>query len=325
MDLETDINTSPVRVAKVQLATLLLMALANILLYLFLASEPVTAPDQLAAYKWKLLEQQNEATDLLILGGSSAAFAINPDTLEERSGHRVLNLASSARLLALHDAWMLHAYIEKGGPPQTVLLMRHRFWGASLRPSALATVPLPWGFWDRFEPPAPLSSQQRRELWWDKFVPLYTRPLPLAIWLRPWRQRLSLGELTSSGGIQLNSGSEMRFQEKSVRRWSATIKEPFFLSAANEIGLESLQRTCEEHGITLYFVNPPIWEGDGETTYYQEMEERLGTYASASLMSGPVAYSSSQMYDGVHLRPAAAQEFTERLSRELLEEAGGAR
>lgn len=308
--------------------TLLLVAFLNVGAKFYLESHPTTVAYTLVQEKWKLLRQQKEPADIVVLGDSAAAFCLDPEYLSEKTGLKVLNLATAGHILALNDAWMLNEYVRLVGKPQVVISIRFFPYWELESPSAhlLSCVPLPWEFWQVLRPGISLPGQQTWDLFLGRYFPLYSKSLTLQKLFRVWHHSPEITKVKKDGGLELDLPPVADFSAGKLFSQRLKSPVPFSISELNRFSLDALQSTCGKNGITLILANPPAYQGDTEQKYYasylESLDQSLQAFASfyphvLFFRAEPLVLGEEEMIDAIHARPSGARTYTERFYQQL--------
>jgi len=212
--------------------------------------------------KWSLLENAAGPGENLILGDSAGNQGVDPALLEPRLGGSWLNLCTVANLMTLDDAWMLNRYVERHGAPQRVIVVHVLdSWERPIHAGAFAQVPLPWGFWNRVDPPLRLSLKKQLELTGVRYAPLYSADQSLRFMLMyPWRVPETWPDIDSRGFMPMPESTPEEATtdlERLTRMLEEGEGEP---SPANVEGMKRLLTLSSEHDFPLYFAWGPMWE-----------------------------------------------------------------
>jgi hypothetical protein len=282
------------------------------------------------AAKWQVLDRLREPVDLLVLGDSSGNQAVVPSVLQAELGMRSVNLAMIGNVLALGDAWMLEAYMQKFGPPRAVLLVH--VWDGWSRGTerllpVLMKIPKPWGFWARVTPPLSFTPRELWKLVLARYVPLYSENTSMAQLLKePLRPQREPFMLDPDGYMPVHT-PDPAYVERDRKRHQKNLKGRVYrMSDLNRTALAHLKAVAEAHGITVYLADAPLHEGlyrhPAFHAYYQAMRKELKEYADSSplihyIPSVPLLFPSEEMTNTDHLAHAASLKYTRALAREI--------
>jgi hypothetical protein len=332
-DIRVDESVPPAKARKVALSValgLLVFVALNLVARPVLERYPRNRTYWLIAAKWRLLESIAQPADWLLLGDSSCNQGVRPDLLSRRLGGSAYNLCTVGDMLVVHDAWMLRRHIDEVGPPRNVVLVHvHDVWPRELterRKGLLARVPLPWGFWDRAEPPLDMDSEQLADLLLARWAPLVTENVTLAGWaLSPWNAPPEF-HIDDFGYMRNDDANEQAALRDGQRHHEmATTRQPR-LSDANRLAIAEIARLAEEHGFHVYVAHAPIVDTAGAKPefppYLARIEALVRQAANNSprlsfVLDPPVTFPPSVMENADHLTHDAAATYTERLSQAI--------
>jgi hypothetical protein len=318
-------------VAIVVLIPLLLLCVANLVIARLLEDHPQNRGYAIAATKWDLLAELRAPVDTLLLGDSSCNQGLSPEVVSKRLGGRALNLCTTGDWLAVGDAWMAQAYVERWGPPARIVVthaydvwardddaLRKQAWilGAN-RGLILGRAPnLAW------------SIEERVLLWIGAYVPMYTQPSVTKAMLRDPRAALARGRyrVTPDGFMPVRRANPRRVANDARTHLRARARRPFQISEPNRSALAELVQLSRTHRIPLFVTHAPLYQGLWEDarvqTYHQQVsdaiERALAGVPTARLLSRtPQTFQATQLENADHVVGRAAATFTNRVCDEL--------
>ena len=312
----------------VLLGMLVFLILVNAVATWILREHSTNLAYQIIRSKWHLLLELQQPVDWLILGDSSCNQGVVPAVLEEQLGGRALNLCTIADLLVLNDAWMLEVYIRRFGPPPHVVLVHtYDMWYRNLQQTAMAQLPLPWGFWERLQPSLALSAQEQLRLWWVRYIPLYAEHRTLARLVRSPRALLTQPlHLQEDGLMVVTSPNPDRVEREEAQQLEFVRTHRFQLSATNLQAIHHIVHLAQTHGIQVFIANAPIYQDLSAHAafqdYFAQVDAMLRTVDQSServtyLAKPPLAFSKDEMDYADHVVGRAAETYTRDLASEL--------
>jgi hypothetical protein len=285
----------------------------------------------LISAKWRLLEAQTAPVDWLILGDSSGNQAVQGDRLAQKLGGSTLNLCTIADMLVVHDAWVLRRYLDRVGPPKNVVVVHVAdVWPRQLQNKQkmlLGKVPLPWGSWEKAEPPLTLTPRETFALFLDRYVPLYTDNLTISRWAtRPKTFLKSRMSLDAWGYMRIDSPDPKNAVQDGKNKilYFGNARK---VSSANQAGLLELIRLSEEYGFRLIVAHAPVVDVLGTSPQFavrlREMEASLRQAAGPDtplplVLNPPVMFPAALMQNCDHVTHPAASRYTDLLSEAIL-------
>jgi hypothetical protein len=320
------------------LGAILLVMLCNFLVAPRLLVGGRNLAGWIIGHKWRLLQQQDAPVDDLVLGDSSCNQGVNPAVLAEELGdRRALNLCTIGDMLALNDAWLLQAYIERFGAPRRVILVHvYDIWGRDFDWTRVGSIPVGFPALRRLQPEVRLQRWQLRSYLESRYFPLYSSNLSLQTRLRPGdpRTRHTPGpRLPDSLGFL---GDTVAFPDSVERDLQSHLRflagEPLRLSPDNARALERIAHLAAEHDFTVYLAAAPVYRGLAGSPAFQawfaRVQNALATAGGEGarihlLFDPPMTFPASQMQNADHLVLEAANRYTRALASRIREiEAG---
>jgi hypothetical protein len=310
------------------LGPLLILLLLNAAAVAFLKTDERNFGSILIRKKWEMAQQPQKPVDWLILGDSTGNQGVIPAQFARELGGTSLNLCILADLLAINDAWMLDRYIEKHGAPKNVVLVHgYKGWDREGRVFLLSKIPLEWGFWDRMNPPWNLTAGETRELFLFRYAPLYSEHRTLSDRFRyPWKGNQNNGVLQDDGFLRTTEPNieEVEMRTSHFIEYFRTTE--FRMSERNRQALDRIAEVTRNHGIEVYLVNGPLYEGVSRSpdfrNHFRGVQDALSAYSEKHphihfLMKDPMTFPANQMQTPGHLIHSAAKTFTARLISEI--------
>lgn len=287
---------------------------------------------RLVEAKFALVEAESSPVDWLVLGDSSAAHGVRPDTWTETTGDSVLNLATVAGLGVVGDAWQLQDYLARVGPPGAVVLVHTAdVWGRSTSPALVGQVPRPLSELWTLAPRPVWSLGDHRAHLLSRFLPLYAESGSLVSSLfghsvAP-ELRFSMDRL---GHVRSRpADADAQAEDRRVFEHALAATEPV-VSDDTRAALATIDDTCAAAGVRLFVVHAPVWSEVALTPAYRVHLDTVDQVLSDTLPH--LARAPLRTADGVpapdleatvdHLLPAAAGRFTATLARALTPSAG---
>lgn len=337
--MPTSVHTQPVQeivqpssrriVYTTLLTAMLIMFLLNTIAGLVLERFSDNRGYALIQKKWELLFDLKESVDILILGDSSCNQGVDPDLFLSREGKKALNLCTIGDLLALNDYWMLDYYVNRFGPPDSVILVHvYDMWHRGLSPALLAQLPLDWNFWKRYYTPLDLSWKQIAKFVVGRYVPLFAENWALSrMIMYPWRVKpIELSLKSTSGFSATEKPDPEGVVNDTLRHVRFVSKHKFAPSKENQAALKNLVGLASRHGFNLYLANSPMYielfNDPRLRAYLDEVNHFLGQVAKRNknichLFAQPVTFSSFEMENADHLTFLAAESYTQRILDEM--------
>ena len=283
--------------------------------------------------KWTRLLTAGQPVDWLILGDSSGNSAVLPRVLRARLGASSLNLCTIGWFSAVGDVWMLETYLARFGPPKGVLIV-HAFdtWQGDVDKSLLAHVPLPWGFWRKFEPSVALDRGEIFELFLTRYVPLYSQNRTLSdLFHFHWKgfmRRLPLDE----AGYMAYEANPDKVEAASKSYLEGIVKKEFQFSVSSQRALKQLTVLAEKYDFDVFLADGPIYEGlyrqKAFFQYVSKVRKTLHSIVSKSrrlhyLSRLSIVFPKGQMESADHVIYSAAMVYTNRICDEIAAQVPG--
>jgi len=312
--------------------------LANLALSPLIERYPLNATYILVREQWQQVLEGHLDADFLILGDSSALHGVNPDTLDSLVGVRSLNLGTVGNLLAINDAWMLHTYVERKGPPKAVLIVHVvDVWNRPVEAVPFAKVPLRWGYWREAPTLYPFGLATVFKMSIIRTLPLSTDSESVAQYVLNPKSRLfetlesrvhgslrrgfwRLPDRSDSQQILADSAAQLDF----VRSHEPAISEP------NRHALQSIGELTERLQFEAYLSVSPVYEALAASPEYRQFWESTrrriievtSAYPRVHVIPDIPTARLDELTDTVdHLSGTAADRFTRRLA--MVVSAGG--
>lgn len=323
--LSTEIyaQSSRLTVFKVVLTTFVLFVAFNIFYYFYLAQydssrRPVSA--------WTAIDTLIEPLDVLIFGDSVAATGIDAKMIEEQTGLRVYNFASTAWWVYYHDVWILERYIEKFGAPKMVI-WAHTYEIVNRKFNArneLTSSSYPYGFtWNSQYLQLDLSQKDKEQILLRRLFPLYYRKVTTESIVASLLQGINPieGFNLSDGGFVPYPREEDKVVDKRAHEENWSIFGDYQIFDDNQHASDVLFEIIDSHQIPTYIMLTPVHRklatGDfyldairAQLAYWQAKTEEFPT-----LIFNPeiVHYTTPFMRDGVHMNLDGAVLYTQYL------------
>jgi hypothetical protein len=315
-------------IVSVWLGVLVLTLVANQFARWALDRYTVNSGYRLIEEKWKLLLDAKQPVDWLILGDSSCNQGVVPERLSAALGGTTLNLCTIGDALVLGDSWMLDLYTRRVGPPKHVLLVHvYDVWHRDVSPvqdAIFAWIPLPWGFWNQYEPQLTFTRWHQLRMIIRRRLPLYYENTSLGrIIMRPWTsysEQLVLG----SDGFMSMTKADPRHVEVETREHLQFVRHNRpRVSPVNRLALQAIGRLAEQHHFDVYLAESPIYEGlYGDPTSRAHIDTVWSEVGSVLSPSGrirqvgmvPIVFGRDQMQSADHVILSAARQYTQDLA-----------
>ena len=310
----------------------LVFALANLGANLYLKNFPQNRGYWLIQQKWSLLKGLKQPVDWLVLGDSSCNQGVIPEVLEAEFSAKAINLCTIGDSLVLNDAWMLSKYIKEHGAPKNVLIVHvYDIWQREILWSVTSQTPLKWGYWNNLEPKIDISLQQQKDIFLNRYVPLYSQNTSLQKIIRD-SDRLFQDrgyELTATGFMpvpEANSWNVENDAQGHIR--STTERENYSLSATNQNSMDAIIKLAEEHNINVYLANSPLYaelyQNPNFRAYYDRVQNELEQISNTSpkvqrILTTPMTFTKEEMENVDHVITTAAESYTKQLAKEIKE------
>ncbi len=271
--------------------------------------------------KWRLLHTLKASVEWVVLGDSSGNQGVIPEQLTARLGGRSINLCTIGPMGLLNDAWMLETCIKKYGPPKNVIIVHaYDVWHRKKpKPILISRIPLPWGFWDMMHPGPELDVHDKMDMFLSRYFPLYVEHSALRKVMRNPRNLFKNDfVLTASGYMPCEKSNPQKVRADTKSHLKFVAENKAAISRMNQEALSRIITLAESHGIRVFFVNSPLYEGlfmeKGIQKYLADLQTILKKYTDDKryvYYLGDVAtFPSGQMESVDHVTDSAAKMYT---------------
>ena len=313
----------------------LLFGLTNWGANLYLKNFPQNRGYWLIQQKWSLLKSLKQPVDWLVLGDSSCNQGIIPNVLEQELSGKAINLCTIGDSLVLNDAWMLSKHIKEYGAPKNIILVRvYDVWQREINWNVTSQTPLAWGYWNNLEPKVAVSFQQQKEIFLNRYIPLYSQNTSLKKVIeesdRAFEKRYQLAQ---KGFMAVEKANSWEVEEDTKRHIKDTKdKTDYSFSQTNQQAIASIIKLAEEHDINIYIANSPLYKGLYQNpdfrAYYDGVQRELNKISDRSnkvkrIFPIPMTFSKDQMDNADHVITSAAEEYTKQLAKEIKQTSPG--
>lgn len=316
------------RMAGTWLIAIVAVLVANFAAGTLLRSYSPNPTEHVVRKKWAILATLDASTDSLVLGDSTGNQGVDPALLSAELGGRWVNLSTVGNMLVVDSAWMLAEYIEKNGPPKRVLLVHvPDIWRRDAQPEVFATIPRPWGVWERDEPRLTFDAGDRVTALLVRSVPLYASNESLSsLLMEPWKAPERWPTLRDDGFMAVTRRSPNAIDVGIERQRLFYASTTPAVSQINEQAFRRLVALAEEHGFDLYYAIGTAHEDlvavPGYVGYAQAIAQRLTELAGGStrfhaVLTGSNGLPNALMSDHEHTTTEGAEAFTRRLIERL--------
>ena len=307
----------------------LVFAMANVGANLYLRNFPENRGYWLIQQKWSMLMNLKQPVDWLVLGDSSCNQGVIPQVLETELSGKAVNLCTIGDSLVLNSAWMLSKHIKKYGAPKNIILIHvYDVWQREINWNVTSQTPLAWGYWNKLEPNVQRSLQQQKDVFVNKYIPLYSQNTSLKKVVEEGdrlfkRKDYQLGEY---GFMAVTEADTWNVEKDSKGHLNDIKKTEFSFSNTNQESLEAIVKLAEKHDINLYLVNSPLYRELYQNTefkaYYNRVQTELEKISDRSekiqrIMAKPMTFSKEEMENADHVIVSAAESYTKQLAREI--------
>lgn len=322
-------------VAHTLAGVLLLFALVDLAAVAGLERRPLNAGYRVIKEKWRLLERQVKPVDWLVLGDSAGNQGVMPSVLEANLGGTALNLCTIGAQSAMGDAWMLDAYLRQVGAPRHVLVVHvYDNWERELKMDGIAQVPLPWGFWERLDPPVRLAAGPVFELALHRYLPLYAQNQALSRLLRaPWSAFGRPFEMDLEGFVPEARSNPVAVTNDAQKHLALVRRGQAVLSLSNRRAIDAFQAMAEANGFDVWLAHAPVFSGlhaeEDYRRYFARVQEGLRSFTAQKprvrlLASDPVTFPAEQMTNVDHVTTEGARRYTAMLASQIRSALGSA-
>jgi hypothetical protein len=322
-------STKLIQIILTLLCPWLVFALANVGANLYLQNFPANRGYWVIQQKWSILMNLKQPVDWLVLGDSSCNQGVVPEVLEAELSGKAVNLCTIGDSLILNDAWMLSKYIKKYGAPKNILLVHvYDVWQREINWDVTSQTPLSWGYWNQLEPNFDLSFQEKKKVFLNRYVPLYSQNTSLKEVVRNSDRLFEDKEyyLDQNGFMKVTEANIGNVEEDTKGHINDIRKTTFSFSQTNQKSMDAIIKLAEKHDINVYLVNSPLYEKLYQNpefqTYYNRVQKELVTISDRSkqielIMTQPMTFKKEEMENADHLILSAAESYTKELAREI--------
>lgn len=304
--------------------------LANVLIYHYLKYNTPNLGYEIIIKKWKLVETMREKRDWLILGDSTCNQGISALALERKINASAINLCTIGDMLTVNDSWMLETYINKFGAPKNILIIHaYDVWQrdavnlnlASQIPVSILIKekPNPWIF----------NKKDEARLLLNKYIPLYSQRTSLiTAMVNAFRRKdIVVQENFDEGGFMPVKYANSETISASLSGHKDFVKSnKFYMSSNNLAGLENIKKLAETYGFNVFIANSPINEelsnDENFKNYFSNISQYLTDFANKSnrvyYIKDIFPFSKDRMVSVDHITAEAAQEYSEKLAEEII-------
>lgn len=308
----------------------LIFVLANLGASLYLRNFPQNRGYWLIQEKWSLLTNLKQPVDWLVLGDSSCNQGVIPEVLEQELSGKAVNLCTIGDTIVLNDAWMLSKHIQKYGAPKNIAIVHvYDVWQREINWNVTSQTPLDWGYWNELEPKVEVSPKQQKDLFLNRYVPLYSQNTSLKKVIENrdrWFQAKDYN-LSSNGFMSVPEADTWNVEQDAKGHIKSTSKQlDHGLSITNQKAMDSIIQLAEKHDINVYLVNSPLYEelyqNPDFRAYYDRVQTELEQISQRServqrIMTTPMTFSKEEMENADHLISTAAEAYTKQLAQEI--------
>ncbi|MFC1924910.1 hypothetical protein ACFLXA_06070 [Chloroflexota bacterium] len=270
----------------------------------------------------------DEPVNTIIIGNSTAGNNIFTGPVSDELGGATIKLSFSSHGSLLSYSWVLNYYFSKFSELDNVIFCVHCYGYEEEHDIEFMTaVPLPWGYWYKFNSPPAWKDGEKVDLFISKYIPLYSSSDILAYRLlhpselfAPQRKRVPDKKYTGGNTAPSIDWSSI---------WRVRPPSNFGVFTPTADSTTSLNNICEladKYDFQLYIVMQPEWdEGYSDPERQAKIEGQkkyLGQFTSDNVhiaLSNPVIFKAEEMQNWNHLRPDAAAYFTEALLADIRE------
>jgi hypothetical protein len=298
----------------VAIATLIVgFAALNVLAGAYLARYTPNLGYWLIERKWALVEAAENPVEWLVLGDSSCNQGLEPNVWSAAFERRPLNLCTIGDMLAVDDVWMLRRLIRRGIVPEKLLVVHaYDSWSRELRPELLGRIP-ERRTWRADDPAVSLS-------WHDTAVERLSRHVPLVgqnaalfgVLVNPGSWFEAQFSLTEDGFMSMTEADPQGVENDAEAHLARLRAEPFAMSAANAEALEALGALAAEHGVDVYLVSAPVYEGLAASDEFRMRVERL----HARLSEWAAGHERLHYFPEIVRFPSTLMQSTDHVTRD---------
>lgn len=321
---------TPARILISIIYALLLVCFTNAVALWYLNHYPRNTGYLRVTQKWKLLLDLKQPVDWLILGDSSCGQGIDPSLIEQTLGVKALNLCTTGDAGVINNAWMLSEYVKKYGAPRQVLLVHvYDIWHRDILWGLVSQVPLPWGFWNQFDPSVKPGVQGSLDIFLDRHVPLYSKNLSLQDALaKPDTLFQTRDPLTQSNRpdffFTLVANPENVIAQR-ADHVKFTQNNKSQLSQVNRVALQQMIDLANQYQFPIVIVNSPIdaklYQNRSFQIYYNQLQQSMQAFVAQSrwvhYIPEPVTFNENEMTNSDHIIYSAAQAYTKTIIKQV--------
>lgn len=322
-------STKLIQIILTLLCPWLIFALANVGANIYLKNFPENRGYWVIQQKWSMLMNLKQPVDWLVLGDSSCNQGVIPEVLESELSGKAVNLCTIGDSLVLNDAWMLSKYIKKYGAPKNIVIVHvYDVWQREINWNVTSQTPLSWGYWNQLEPNFNLSLEEQKEVFLNKYVPLYSQSTSLKQVVKNSDRLFQSKDyhLAKNGFMGVTEANSWNVEEDSKGHLKDVKKASVSFSQTNQKSIDAIIDLAEKHNINVYLVNSPLYEKLYQNpefqTYYNQIQQELNQLSDRSkqvhrLMTKPMTFPKEKMENADHLIISAAESYTRQLAREI--------
>ena len=307
----------------------LIFALANVGANLYLKNFPENRGYWLIQQKWSMLLNLKQPVDWLVLGDSSCNQGVSPQVLENQLSGKAVNLCTIGDSLVLSDAWMLSQYIKKYGAPKNIVMVHvYDIWTREINWDVTSQTPLAWGYWNQLEPNFKLTFSEKKKVFLNKYVPLYSQNTSLKKIIKNSDRLFKNNyQLAEHGFMAVTKANTWEVEEDTKRHLKDVSKNNnLSFSNTNQQAIDTIVKLAEKHNINIYLANSPLYEklyqNPDFQAYYNQVQAELQTISDRHknihlLMAKPMTFSKEEMENADHLIVSSAETYTRQLAKEI--------
>jgi hypothetical protein len=326
-------NTTWRRIIWLILLTLVMLIFTNLFVLAYLDRYSMNYGYWTIHQKWNLLDELDKPVDWLVLGDSSCSQGVDPEVIKTELNQTAINLCTTGDMGTLDNLWMLEEYIQRHGPPKSVLIL-HTFdmWYRDFDPVRLGQVPRAWKFWEDHTFGSGLMANEdiRWETFLEHYVPLYSQIKTTRMIIRSTlsgkhNPLVSIWEMTKDGFVPAFEPKPDIVLAGEQQQINFASENTFQVSNMNDKALRKMVELAEMYNFNLFLANAPVYTGLYNNPEYQEYNQNVQSYLqSVADESDKVQHIESvktfpveQMQNPDHLIVSGAEEFTQWLVQEI--------
>jgi hypothetical protein len=290
---------------------------------------PATESQQTSSEAWLGIQGLDKPVDILLLGDSGCRVNLTTGPFADRMWASVINLGNTAQTSMLNDAWMLSDYLNRFGPPKTVVVTRTSVgYAVNHNIEFMANPPLPWAYWDRYGIAPDWKNGEIRDLLIAKYFVLYSDADVLrADVLKPWdlfkpgiRPRVPSHTYTA-GDIQPKVPMDI------ATRTPKFYFDSFLATPDSTNAVSYMASLAREYGFQLYFTLQCEWDeainGGLRSAHIAAEKEYLARFTDAKYVQAleqlpKTLFKTDQMESPNHLWHGAEQIYSEEIVNSIL-------